>query len=291
MKYLFLSLPLLAFILPNQQSKPSKNPLEAYAFVPSGNVWLDGKEYSVQSFYISKGEVTNKQYKTFLAELKAANQLEKYKIALPDTTKWVSGNFNYPEFKNLYFNNPGFDNYPVVNISYEAAKLYCEWLTEKMNALPGNKDKFSFRLPLKGEYLRACRGEAKNQVYMWPGNGLRDDKGRILCNFLRFDAENIHYNFDTKQYEIVKEKRGEKPENEIQWMNSALLAPSIAYWPNAFGLYNLNGNAAEMLESKGFTIGGGWRSTGYDVRNESTESYEIASPTIGFRPVSTYLKL
>jgi formylglycine-generating enzyme required for sulfatase activity len=69
--------------------------------------------------------------------------------------------------------------------------------------------------------------------------------------------------------------------------NADVTAPVNSYAPNALGIYNLNGNVAEMT-SEALACGGSWSSPGYDVRNESTVSLEGATPTIGFRPVLTF---
>jgi formylglycine-generating enzyme required for sulfatase activity len=68
---------------------------------------------------------------------------------------------------------------------------------------------------------------------------------------------------------------------------SDVTAPVKSYWPNAFGVYNLNGNVAEMIAEKGIALGGSWRDTGYDVRSSSETTYKEPSPSIGFRMVLT----
>jgi hypothetical protein len=65
--------------------------------------------------------------------------------------------------------------------------------------------------------------------------------------------------------------------------------PSITtvtqYSPNPLGLYNLSGNAAEMLLEKGSTKGGSWGSSGYYVRIDAEDEFEgfESSPYVGFR--------
>ncbi|MEI8201577.1 MAG: hypothetical protein WCH34_01100 [Bacteroidota bacterium] len=55
------------------------------------------------------------------------------------------------------------------------------------------------------------------------------------------------------------------------------------------GIYNMCGNVAEMVAEKGIAVGGSWKDTGYDVRIESTINYSEPSPSIGFRPVRTFI--
>ena len=51
-----------------------------------------------------------------------------------------------------------------------------------------------------------------------------------------------------------------------------------AYGPHRFGLYNMNGNVAEMVADRDIVVGGSWKNTGYDVRNESCLLYTSPSP-------------
>lgn len=64
-----------------------------------------------------------------------------------------------------------------------------------------------------------------------------------------------------------------------------ITCPVKFYDKNAFGLYNVCGNVAEMIDVEGIAMGGGWEDTGYNVRVESEIKFEKSSKNIGFRPV------
>jgi formylglycine-generating enzyme required for sulfatase activity len=66
-----------------------------------------------------------------------------------------------------------------------------------------------------------------------------------------------------------------------------ITAPVKSYWPNGYGLYNVNGNVAEMIADKEIVAGGSWNDPGYDVRNESVKPYKGAARNVGFRIVAT----
>lgn len=86
-----------------------------------------------EDLYVSKYEVSNLQYRIFLAELVQSNQTATYASCLPDTLCWRDkANYNEP-YVSYYFRYPAYNNYPVVGVSYEAANEYCSWLTEKYN--------------------------------------------------------------------------------------------------------------------------------------------------------------
>ncbi|MCE3294939.1 MAG: hypothetical protein K0R65_653 [Crocinitomicaceae bacterium] len=269
MKQIFLAaliLPVLAFTLMNAR-KPGvpKKLKKDFAFVPSGLVVRNGDTLSVQAFYMSKGEVTNKEYRLFLADLKKNNKMEDYKAAYPDTLAWKKLN---PAFLDYYFTHPAYEDYPVVNISHEAAQMYCTWFTEKMNSDPRAKYVYRFRLPVREEFIRACRGEDHSRKYAWKYDGIQDEKGNVLCNHLR-DEPNVAGSLSD---------------------NADITAPSRSYRPNDFGIYNLNGNVAEMTNVKDVATGGSWKDKAENVRNESTSVYSRPQPNIGFRMVSTFLQ-
>jgi len=261
-------------------------------YVPSGLALIEKDTVSLQGFYISQGEVTNLQYREFLADLKRTGQLEKYNTAQVDSSNWSkelkSINQKYVDF---YHSHPAYNNYPVVNISKEGAELYCEWLTAKYDSLSNGELKLEFRLPVRSEWLRAARGDDYNRVYSWKGatldkqDGKKHFQGQVQANCIRNGAECITRNQETGKLEVTLEGVAYTFGDHAD-----ILAPSISYWPNDFGIYNMNGNVAEMVSDKDIVVGGDWRSPGYDIRNESTRTYKGASVTVGFRVVATYHK-
>jgi formylglycine-generating enzyme required for sulfatase activity len=259
----------------------SKALTKSYVLVPSGTAIVNGDSVTVQSFYMYNKEVTNFNYLEFLYDLKSHGETELLKIAQVDSNRWNMLNSYNQAYVTYYHSHPAYKEYPVVNVSHEAALLYCKWLGEKYDEKFGTKGKFKFRLPERAEYIRAARGDSKAS-YAWKTNSLRNEKGQILCNFTQLGSEDIHRNTETGKYEIVIATRE-------YWDNgfADILAPSESYWPNEFKIYNLNGNAAEMIAEKGIAMGGSWKNTGYDVRVESEQNYSEPNPWTGFRVVMT----
>lgn len=254
-------------------------------FIPSGNSVVDGDTVSVQSFYMSSTEVTNLQYQEFLSDLLRKGDMEKYNVARVDSTGWTRDNdFKYMEpMKNLYHTHPAYDSYPVVNVSKEGAELFCEWLTEKYDSLSNGEMKLKFRLPLRAEWIRAASGNLVGSAYSWGGPYLRNSKGCYLANFFAMGSENISRNAETGEMEVVKTGRGLFDDGAFH------TAKAESYFPNDFGLYNMNGNAAEMISDGDYAVGGDWYSPGYDIRNESIKDFNRPEPTVGFRVVTTVL--
>lgn len=211
--------------------------------------------------WMLRTEVSNGIYRLFLDDLKQQGNTEAYKQFYPDTTRWATPEGTTNPLQVFYFSNAAYNNYPVVNITYEAATAFCNWLTQKYSAI--DKQSFGrvvFRLPNREEWMSAARGTTKdNRTYPWGSNFLRNNRGVYLCNFAHADS--------------------------IMPQAAYITAPVNSFYPNLLGLYNVCGNVAEMLSEKGQAAGGSYLSGGYDVRIESIKNYKAAAPDIGFRVI------
>ena len=230
--------------------------------------------------YVCKYEVSNLEYRTFLAYMKTKNPTRAgdYKI---DSAKWTE-NTNYGEPMVRYYHlHPAYNNYPVVNISYEAAKAYCDWLTDQYNSDAKRKlKKVRFFIPTEEEWMKVANGGNKNKMYPWAGYYLRNKSGQFLCNFRHVGDENISYNAEKKEYAIIPEAKiaGSLSDRGIYTASVNSFDAVVPY-----GIHNMSGNVAEMVNEKGIAKGGSFSSPGYDVRIESKMNYTDASPEVGFR--------
>ncbi len=265
----------------NDAKKIVKSLKDDFSFIPSGKAFVEGKEVTVQSFYMQNGEITNRQYLVFLNSLKSSGQLEKFKIAQIDTNQWSTLFVSSDSYARYYHSHPAYFDYPVVNVSHAGALLYCEWLNENMGTVNGLPGVYKFRLPERAEYIRAARGDNPSVNYSWGTNWLRSEEGQIQCNFKNLGSENIHQEGKYAEFEII--------DDLSELSSDDLLAPSKSYWPNDYGIYNLNGNVAEMISEDGIALGGSYQNTGYDVRIESKSTYSNPNPITGFRVVMTFI--
>jgi len=292
-----VSIPLIVLFFVLISARTSRKPSKKHAlktlngfcsFVPSGNTVLEGDTVNVQSFYMSKGEVTNFQYQEFLSYLKKHGEDEKYKMAQVDSAQWNKGRIAMNSYEKYYHNHPAYRFFPVVNISKEGAELYCEWLTMVYDSISGGEMNVEFRIPTRAEWIRAARGNNHNYFYTWGNAVLINKEGQQLANYLRIGAEHITRNIETGKMELTKEF---VPLDVNVFKDSPdILAPSESYWPNAFGFYNMNGNVAEMISDGSFAVGGSWRSPGYDIRNESIRDFTGPSTEVGFRVIASYVE-
>jgi len=249
------------------------------------------------SLYASKYELSNKLYRMFEYDLLKSNQSEFFKIALIDSNVWTSPN---EPMVIYYHRHPNYNDYPVVGVSHEAAKLFCNWLTDKYNISPKRKfKKVIFRLPTESEWELAARGGRLNTVYPWGGPYLRNSEGRALCNYQSIGDENIIYDSLTnkfvveftntpyayyKNYFVVHKNSRYTYDTSSSGQNIfAATEPVASYFANNIGLYNIAGNVAEMVNEKGISRGGSWKSPGGEVQIKSRAFYSKPTNDLGFR--------
>lgn len=239
-----------------------------------------------EKLFMFSTEVTNLQYREFLYSLKKDGRIDEYNKYQVDSMGWERALKSAKPLVSHYHDHPAYNDYPVVNISYDAAQAYCKWLTNRLNTQPGFKHffkKVECRLPSKQEWLAAAKGGNDDFKYTWGGPFVRNSKGQILANFryvpqgnLKMDGGN-----DTTKVNKVEADMNYKGDN------FAITTPGMSYWPNGYDLYNMCGNVAEMLNEPGTTIGGSWNSTAYymrlDVDADPYAGWTEPMPYIGFR--------
>lgn len=299
MKYALLLISAILLFNSNLHAKKSVYPkkIDGFVFIPSGSFTPQEMTYSIHSMFMADHEVTNGEYLKFLRDLASQNRMEDLKTAMPDTTAWnLPGTYLNP-YVEYYLRHPAYADFPVVNISAEGAKLYCIWLGEKLSALYENERFKKMRLPTTHEWMYAATGGLENAVYSWGTPYVRNGSGEMQGNFLVLGDESISQIDST--YQIVSGANTYGIAGNLSDY-ADVTAPSKSYKPNAYGLYNMSGNVAELVQdfipgdssltSNGYAaMGGSWKSPGYDVRITSKTSFTKANPMVGFRPCFTHL--
>lgn len=222
-----------------------------------GFMYIPGKTDGLgYDYYMQAFEISNENYRYFLNDLKAKGRYDDLKKAAVDTAAWYPIFEQDSAYAKFYFQHEAYDHYPVVNISYDGAVLYCKWLTEAyaLRGLP-----IEVRLPDSAEWKIAARGGEPENVYGWGKDSYISKQGYYRCNAKKGDT------------------------------CSLTLTPVMAYTTNRYGLYNMSGNASEMLREKGTHKGGGWNSPEPNIRIDGADDYagvSTPSPFIGFRPIA-----
>jgi formylglycine-generating enzyme required for sulfatase activity len=218
-----------------------------------------------ENIYMSKYEVTNIDYQTFLNSLLQSRNINAFKAYLYDSSQWTtkfSYSYNEP-MKELYHWHPAYDEYPVVNVTYEAAVKYCEWLTVSYNAYRKREfKKVLFRLPTEKEWEQAALGKSYGTQVKTPFvNDEWYDKNKKCYNANLKEGDRY---FDDGAFHTVMVER---------------------YSPNSLGIYQMIGNVAEMVSKEGVTKGGSWASEFNESYVNKNKTYELPDPRVGFRIV------
>jgi sulfatase modifying factor 1 len=280
-----LSALLLSSAFTAKKKDKLKLPAE-YVRIPGGTYYSDNTgdhgetakyRKTITGFYMSRNEISNIQYRQFFDEVSIGMTADERNKIQCDSSGWKKGPLRYCEpFSSLstYHRHPAYNNFPVVNISYEGAMKYCEWLQEKMQKdNPGFV--ISVQLPAKDQWTWASMGGRSQAIYPWANYYLQNKKGKDLCNYKKVGEQAITRNKETGIPQITKDA----------FRNNRYLMPVKSFSANDFGLYNMSGNAAEMISERGICMGGSWDDYGGDVTIRSEANYNEPGPTIGFRPI------
>lgn len=221
------------------------------------------------NLYASPYEVTNIEYREFLNALLASHQDELYRKSVYDSTLWNTKfeTTNNNPLAAYYHSNNVYDNYPIVNISLEAANSYCNWLTSTYNNNPKRKfKKVLFRLPTEKEWIQLAN-PLPNQKLPWNGN-----------------QEFIYINKQQKYYcanLICIDSLG----NRNYTIDGGFLTTIVGHYkPNKIGIYDVIGNVCEMT-SEGKLKGGSYNNTIEESYTDKTQNYTLPDPRVGFRIV------
>tara|TARA_B100001063_G_scaffold60921_1_gene55138 strand:+ start:96123 stop:97484 length:1362 start_codon:yes stop_codon:yes gene_type:complete len=212
----------------------------------------------------------------------------------PDTTSWIRDfaySYNEP-MHNDYFWHDAYSDYPVVGVSWQQAKAFCEWRTKHHNDARRERKMHNvarYRLPSEAQWEYAARGGLQAATFPWGGPYAKNDRGCFMANFKPLRGD---YAADQSLYTVEAD----------------------AYEPNDFNLYNMAGNVSEWVDSSydpssyeyASTInpsvndannkrkvvrGGSWKDVAYYLQ-VSSRDYEYADSArsyIGFRTVQDYM--
>ena len=236
-------------------------------------------EYNLPAFYMLETEVTNKAYNLFLNDLKAQGRTEDYEKACVRSDNWYTPNHHNDPARCYYDSFPAYELYPAVNVPYEGAVLFCQWLTQKV----GNPE-WEYVLPSQLEWTWAAEGGKTGEVYSMGGPFLTAADGTPYYHYLHLGDESI-----------CRTDSGFRVVNLSYDMGVYLNTDSDIPYPakslraNGYGLYNMCGNVAEMVSNPNMAVGGSWLDPGYDIRIYSIKNYTQPSPQIGFRVIARWV--
>lgn len=269
--------------------------------------WIDYKQAAKRSNsynYETKryeGNVVNEKGEVVPIKDRSSFLMHEVVPVYPDTLCWIRDfTYSYNEpFTLKYFSHPGFDDYPVVGVTWKQARAFCNWRSnlktlssERFNEAPAH----NFRLPTEAEWEIAARGGRTNTMYPWGSYYTRNQRGCFVANFKPLRGNYVADSptstttmkvgqFDPNPYGIY-----DMAGNVAEWT-------STAYFENGYELindynpeieYNARPDDPPVLKRK-VVRGGSWKDVAYFIQN-STRTFEYqdtAKSYIGFRCVRT----
>ena len=168
-------------------------------------------------FYLGTYHVTRGQFRQFVAD--TAYKTDAEKADPPGAWGWN------PDKKKESFNdksswrNVGFeqtDEHPVVNVSWNDAVACCKWLSRKEGK--------TYRLPTEAEWEYACRAGTTTRYYSGDDPETLAKVGNVADAMLKAKMPDAN--------QTIKASDG-----------YVFTSPVGSYQPNAFGLYDMHGNA------------------------------------------------
>ena len=178
-------------------------------------------------FYMGVTHVTVDQFAAFVKDSGYKTDAEKDGGAIGFQIK--DGKLDFKKVDGCSWRNPSFDqkaDHPVVQVSWNDAKGFCDWLSKKS----GKK----VVLPTEAQWEYACRAGTKT-AYPW-GDSPDDGKGWANCSD-----------------QSLKKKLPNAPADWafFNWDDGFVFtAPVGSFKGNAFGLYEMNGNAWQWCQDR-----------------------------------------
>jgi formylglycine-generating enzyme required for sulfatase activity len=182
---------------------------------------LPPHEICIDGFWMGKYEVTRGQFRRFIDETGYQTTADKTGYANiwnPEMEEKNGYNWQKTEFKQD-------DNHPVVNVSWNDAKAFLKWLSDK----EGN----NFRLPTEAEWEYACRAGTKTARF-W---GDDPDNACRYANIADQTAKRSLPNLEVYTCHTCDD-------------GFTYTSPVGNFDPNKFGLYDMLGNVWEWCEDR-----------------------------------------
>jgi len=251
-------------------------------------------DYETQSYH---GVVYDKTGATKPIENRSSFVFSELVNVYPDTLCWIRDfTYSYNEpWATRYFWHPGFDEYPVVGVTWTQAKAFCHWRTRLHNEYLLSKNEQplqDYRLPTEVEWEYAARGDKQVSMYPWGGYYTRNEKGKFLANFKPLRGNYIEDggmatmkvgNYDANKYGLY-----DMSGNVAEWTITAYDESAYMYMHDFNPNFEYNAKPDDPPTMKRKVIrGGSWKDIAEFVQT-STRSYEYQDTVksyIGFRCV------
>lgn len=176
-----------------------------------------------KGYALSQTDITVGQFRDFVrASGYKPESVTQGGASVYDERTGVMRDVSNATWEDDYAGHPATDNLPVVNLSWNDARAYVQWLSQRS----GKK----FRLPSEAEFEYALR--AGSTTRYWWGAGTPKTKVENLTGSLDRSPSGRRWSHAFQGY------------GDGYWGP----APAMSFAPNAFGLYDMDGNVSEWME-------------------------------------------
>ncbi len=169
-------------------------------------------------FYLGTYHVTRGQFRQFVKDSGYKTDAEKG-VRFKGAFGWDPDKKEFDLNEKYSWRNVGFeqtDEHPVVNVSWNDAVAFCKWLSKKEGK--------TYRLPTEAEWEYACRAGTTTRYYS-------GDDPETLAKVGNVADATFKAKFPDWKYTIKADD------------GYVFTAPVGKFKPNAFGLYDMHGNA------------------------------------------------
>jgi hypothetical protein len=269
-----------------------------YTHIEADQMSYCNKTFTTSAFNMRIMGITNLEYKTFLADLLVQNRKQDYEAAKVFSEKWITNGYN--ELVKDYFRDEKYNDFPVVNITIEGAKLFCKWQEEEIKVyMKQNKLKFKplrVRLPFDYEWLYAARAGYVKIAFEENYNTIFDlSEGLVDESFVN-RTKKITKQVKRKDslYSLISINHyGWSEKDLIELFNKGLKYynpfPGDTIHSERMRIYGKTAHVSEIIEEKRsaqiWLIGASWKDKTDYLKLQNEFKTAGASPFVGFRPV------
>ena len=248
------------------------------------------------SLFIDESEITNIDWREFIYSWNRDYRENKMYAArplpIPDTLGFIKssdGIKNTEISKGTYYRAPKYDNYPVVGISLDQAKLYSEWRSNIVfEAYLINAGIISIENKRSQENLFTIESFLESDLY-------KENKNNITHYPKYFIPKRKHISVLLEQLKNTPLENG-----DVNSFDNVKLVEKYTGLPMRFGrgldvdsfkISNIFGNVSELIDEEGLTFGGNYSQLLTDILSQTFRIEKVPSDKVGFRNMCVWVSI
>lgn len=248
-----------------------------------------GTNHLFEKIFIDETEVTNLSWREYMYWNRRAygDNSPEFLSTLPDTTVWESCSRDFTiktkqywidieSMVSVYLRHSQFSHFPVVGVSFEQAKQFCAWRTDRLNEVYYTDKHRNVTFPIDSSIVIPKKVEFR----------IPSEEEWELAARVGFDSSRFINNSD-KYYFNTIETASERTVNQYYLRFIPMMDYSLK--PDKYNRYHLTGNVAEMVDMKGVAKGGSYIHTISDSYYTKRINYTKPAYWLGFRCVCEIL--